>query len=133
MPTTSPLAMTLGSTWSSVSSIRFGSPQRDPVAAASTYSHRGVITATPNDNSLGLMRWTRALTGPSRLPSSSQRVHLFGVFDERRFGRRSGDRYERCADHFPFRDLHLGRRDDFVRPDDSGRASAHQLGGTQPR
>jgi len=39
----------------------------------------------------------------------------------------------RGADDFPFGDLHLGRRDDFVRAHDSGRASAHQLRGTQPR
>ena len=34
----------------------WGSPQRVPVAAARTYSHRGVMTATPNDVSLGLTR-----------------------------------------------------------------------------
>jgi len=37
----------------------WGSPQRSPVAAARTNSQRGVMTATPNEVSLGLTRWTR--------------------------------------------------------------------------
>ena len=41
-----------------------GSPQPLPVAAASTYSQRGVITATPNDLELGLTRWTRGMLSP---------------------------------------------------------------------
>src|SRR5438552_13345624 len=61
MPTTSPASMDLTSTDSSVSSTRCGSPHRVPVAAARTYSQRGVMTATPNDSSLGLMRWTRGV------------------------------------------------------------------------
>ena len=47
---------------SSVSSTMIGSPQAVPVAAASTYSQRGVMTATPNDTWLGLTRWTLGLT-----------------------------------------------------------------------
>src|SRR6266487_5758793 len=61
MPTTSPASMDRTSTDSSVSSTRCGSPHRVPVAAARTYSQRGVMTATPNDSSLGLMRWTRGV------------------------------------------------------------------------
>src|SRR5688572_1806616 len=59
MPTTSPLFTCDMSSGSSVSSRMFGSPQVVPVAAASTYSQRGVMTATPNDRLLGLIRWTR--------------------------------------------------------------------------
>src|SRR4051812_27679116 len=44
---------------SSVSSTRCGSPHLVPVAAASTYNQRGVITATPKDKLLGLIRCTR--------------------------------------------------------------------------
>ena len=47
------LVMSMGS---SVSSTRWGSPHCVPVAAARTYSHRGVMTATPNDTWLGLIR-----------------------------------------------------------------------------
>src|SRR5436309_2413830 len=61
MPTTSPDAIAEKSTGSSVSSTRHGSPHSVPVAAASTYNHRGVMTATPNDTELGLIRWTREL------------------------------------------------------------------------
>src|SRR5439155_22704390 len=59
IPTTSPGAMIAGSIGTSVSSTRFGSPHREPVAAASTYSQRGVMTATPKETWLGLIRWTR--------------------------------------------------------------------------
>src|SRR5439155_20501348 len=61
MPTTSPEAIAEKSTGSSVSSTRQGSPHSVPVAAASTYNQRGVMTATPNDTELGLIRWTREL------------------------------------------------------------------------
>src|SRR5439155_17580917 len=75
MPTTSPAAKSAGSTWSSVSSTRCGSPQREPVAAARTYSQRGVMTATPNDKSLGLIRCTRGPTDTSsRLLGRTARV-----------------------------------------------------------
>src|SRR4030095_4445415 len=46
---------------SSVSCTISGSPHILGVAAARTYSHRGVITATPKDTWLGFMRWTRTL------------------------------------------------------------------------
>ena len=59
MPTTSPLAIWFKSMGSSVSSTMMGSPHLVPVAAASTYSQRGVMTATPNDTLLGLIRCTR--------------------------------------------------------------------------
>src|SRR3954464_9728703 len=59
IPTTSPLATASRFTGSSVLSIRFGSPQVFPVAAASTNNQRGVMTATPNDRLLGLIRCTR--------------------------------------------------------------------------
>ncbi len=42
-----------------------GVPYSRGVAAARTYSHRGVITAVPNDTSLGFTRWTR-MWGPFR-------------------------------------------------------------------
>ena len=48
-PTTSPGASCAASKGSSVSSATIGSPHREGVAAASTYSHRGVMTAVPND------------------------------------------------------------------------------------
>src|ERR1043165_5802710 len=59
IPTTSPLWMSSKLTGSSVSSTRWGSPHVVPVAAARTYNQRGVMTATPNDRLLGLIRWTR--------------------------------------------------------------------------
>src|SRR6187399_50363 len=67
MPTTSPAWIAVRSTRSSVSSTRWGSPHFVPVAAASTYSHRGVMTATPNEWSLGLIRCTRDRNGISKL------------------------------------------------------------------
>src|SRR4030095_9742352 len=54
-----------GSIGSSVSSTMIGSPQAVPVAEATTYSQRGVITATPKDFVLGLIRWTRPATHTS--------------------------------------------------------------------
>src|SRR6476659_2601301 len=65
MPTTSPLLIVAGSMGSSVSSTMIGSPQAVPVAEATTYSQRGVITATPKDFVLGLIRWTRPATHTS--------------------------------------------------------------------
>jgi len=56
MPTTSPGAIASTASGSSVSSTIYGSPQRLPVAAAKTYSQRGVITATPKDRVLGFTR-----------------------------------------------------------------------------
>src|SRR5690349_9210855 len=61
MPTTSPGSIVASSSGSSVSSTMNGSPHRSPVAAASTYSQRGVITATPKDCVLGLTRWIRGM------------------------------------------------------------------------
>src|SRR4029453_102313 len=58
MPTASPGWRRPGSNDSSVSSARMGSPKRAGVAAASTNIHRGVMTATPNEMSLGLTRNT---------------------------------------------------------------------------
>src|SRR3954471_21737532 len=65
MPTTSPAMIDSGSRVSRVSSTMRGSPQAVPVAAASTYSQRGVMTATPNDTLLGLIRCTRGPKGTS--------------------------------------------------------------------
>src|SRR5262245_61891674 len=65
MPTTSPADMVSGSMVSSVSSTMTGSPQAVPVAEARTYSHRGVMTATPNDTLLGLIGRTRGVNGTS--------------------------------------------------------------------
>src|SRR5260221_11600232 len=59
MPTTSPFAISFRSIGSSVSSTRWGSPHVVPVAAARTYNQRGVMTATPNDRFLGLIKCTR--------------------------------------------------------------------------
>src|SRR3954468_19951565 len=58
MPTTSPEDTVAGFQGSRVSSVIIGSPYFSGVAAARTYNHRGVITPTPNDKALGLMRWT---------------------------------------------------------------------------
>ena len=44
------------SIWLSVSSTMTGSPNSSGVAAAMTYSQRGVMTPTPNDTWLGLTR-----------------------------------------------------------------------------
>src|SRR5687767_2824355 len=72
MPTTSPGFTAERSNCSSVSSTITGSPNRGGVAAASTNSHRGVMTAVPNDRWLGLTRNTRTQLlldkgGPERL------------------------------------------------------------------
>src|SRR5579863_5081355 len=56
MPTTSPAEMLSGSRLSNVSSQISGSPNSIGVAVANTYSQRGVMTAVPNAESLGLMR-----------------------------------------------------------------------------
>ncbi len=56
---------------SSVSSTIRGVPKRSGVAAASTYNHRGVITAVPNDKSLGLTRCTR-----TRAPQKERAMFL---------------------------------------------------------
>src|ERR1044072_9402563 len=58
IPTTSPDETVAGSQASSVSSVIRGSPYDSGVAAARTYSHRGVITPTPKLRALGLMRCT---------------------------------------------------------------------------
>ncbi len=49
MPTMSPGWMRDGSSGSSVSSVMIGSPYSAGVAAASTYSQRGVMTPMPNE------------------------------------------------------------------------------------
>ena len=48
----------------SVSSQMTGSPKRAGVAAASTYSQRGVMTAMPNETWLGFTRKTRIPSSP---------------------------------------------------------------------
>ena len=58
-------AMASKSIGSSVSSMTLGSPYPRGVAAASTYSQRGVITAVPNEISLGLTRWILILSTKS--------------------------------------------------------------------
>src|SRR5947207_8161859 len=58
IPTTSPAWTLAESQGSNVSSVISGSPYESGVAAARTYNHRGVITPTPNDRPLGLMRCT---------------------------------------------------------------------------
>src|SRR6478609_64384 len=57
MPTTSPATMLSGIRLSRVSSQISGSPNSIGVAVANTYSQRGVMTAVPNAESLGLIRW----------------------------------------------------------------------------
>src|SRR4026209_919317 len=64
MPTTSPGWMPEGSSTSRVSSVVRGSPYWRGVAAASTYSHRGVMTPTPNARWLGLIRCNCKQTPP---------------------------------------------------------------------
>src|SRR5579864_5154292 len=49
--------MSDGLTGDRVSSTRCGGPQHEGVAPASTYNHRGVMTAVPKDTLLGLIRW----------------------------------------------------------------------------
>src|SRR5439155_7378883 len=66
----------------------WGSPHSDPVAAASTYSQRGVMTATPNEESLGLIKWTRELThtswkGPRSLTARTNQAQERAVSKER--------------------------------------------------
>ena len=61
MPMTSPAASCDGSNDSSVSSVRIGSPQVFGMAPARTNIQRGVMTAMPNDRSLGLTMWTRTV------------------------------------------------------------------------
>src|SRR4051812_23301773 len=80
MPTTSPLAMVSMSTGSSVLSMRWGSPHAVPVAAARTYNHRGVMTATPKDRLLGLIKWTRGGkdTSQGKLQYHTVSQHLAG-------------------------------------------------------
>src|SRR5208282_4010202 len=51
--------MVAGTICSRDSSTRMGSPTTAGVAAASTKSQRGVMTAVPKELSLGLTRWTR--------------------------------------------------------------------------
>src|SRR6266542_1525146 len=64
IPTMSPASIANGSSISSVSSVITGSPNREGVAAARTYSHRGVITPTPKARWLGLIRCTRTKWSP---------------------------------------------------------------------
>ncbi len=59
IPTVSPGATLATSKGSSVSSAIRGVPKCGGVAAANTYSQRGVMTAVPNETSLGLTRCTR--------------------------------------------------------------------------
>src|SRR5579864_8891279 len=63
IPTTSPLVTFSGLSNSSVSSQMTASPKALGVADARTYSQRGVITAVPNEISLGLTRCTRIPLG----------------------------------------------------------------------
>src|SRR6185312_5251488 len=72
MPTTSPGLMLSGTILSSDSSTRMGAPADSGVAAASTNSHRGVMTAVPNELSLGLTRWT-LITPAFRRPNARGR------------------------------------------------------------
>src|SRR5271167_3781182 len=58
-PTTSPLLTFRGLSSSSVSSQMTASPKALGVAEARTYSQRGVMTAVPNEMSLGFTRCTR--------------------------------------------------------------------------
>src|SRR5215217_3683528 len=64
IPTTSPAWMVVSSMSSSDSSTMIGSPHSVPVAAARTKSQRGVMTATPNETWLGLIRWMRGCKLP---------------------------------------------------------------------
>src|SRR5208282_2338012 len=57
--------MVAGTICSRDSSTRMGSPTTAGVAAASTKSQRGVMTAVPKELSLGLTRWTRKRTNLS--------------------------------------------------------------------
>src|SRR5437588_12740076 len=116
MPTTSPASIASRSSGSRVSSTICGSPQRSPVAEASTYSHRGVMTATPKDCVLGLTRWTRG-TG---------RLDLFSRV-------RDGTRQARGTHDLPFGNLVLRRDRELPRSVDARRAPAIQLGGTKSR
>src|SRR5262245_21852172 len=69
MPTTSPALTWVGLNGSRVSSTILGAPKSAGVAAASTYGQRGVITAVPNERSLGLTRCTRTRLPPQKEPA----------------------------------------------------------------
>src|ERR1051325_9319676 len=72
MPTMSPALIVERSICSSVSSTMFGDPYDSGVAAASTYSHRVVMTPIPNDTWLGLTRWmVMALWGSAGMPETT--------------------------------------------------------------
>src|SRR5690348_9597704 len=79
MPTMSPACTASTSNGSSVSSTMCGRPYAAGVAPASTKSHRGVMTPTPNDKWLGLTRWIivlvrRFLRASWRPPGAGARI-----------------------------------------------------------
>src|SRR5579863_4452439 len=79
--------MVSGTICSSDSSTRIGSPSSRGVAAASTNSHRGVITAVPKELSLGFTRCT--LIEPNL--SSCEQVCLRERFHDRKNELRNPD------------------------------------------
>src|SRR4051812_17893386 len=93
MPTTSPAETVAGFQDSRVSSVMIGSPYFSGVAAARTYSHRGVITPTPNDKALGLMRWTFIQSPVSYHCARVEKVRpILSRSDDITKGDRQGDR-----------------------------------------
>src|ERR1017187_7070764 len=78
IPTMSPGFIEPGTSSSSVSSQMIGSPNGLGVAAARTYSQRGVITAVPKAISLGLTRWTRSPEGTAALVTDDVRTWSWG-------------------------------------------------------
>src|SRR6185437_4876413 len=128
MPTTSPGDRAAGSMGSNVSSTTCGSPHRVPVAAARTYSQRGVMTATPNEASLGLTKWTR---GTLDVGSVIATVWLLDALVVMRVGRRRGCRRRRY--HFTLGDLTLRENGCRVIPRDFGTAATRELCGPECR
>jgi hypothetical protein len=99
-----------------------------PVAAARTYSQRGVITATPNDTSLGLTKWTRATPDvewasaiPTEFPVDA--LAVMGV------GGRRGSRYR--GYHFTLGNLPPSENGCVVIAIDPRTAAARELCGSK--
>src|SRR6185436_21143152 len=76
MPTMSPRSMVATSICSSVSSTTRGGPYESGVAAASTYSQRGVMTPIPNDTWLGFTRWTVTRLASRKIDESPSGIRV---------------------------------------------------------
>src|SRR5262245_7380131 len=77
IPTTSPALIVDKSIVSSVSSTIAGTPYDSGVAAASTYSQRGVMTPIPNDTWLGFTRWTVTCLASRKIDESPSGICVY--------------------------------------------------------